>query len=235
MFLQCLDGYELTPSEKNAIDYVNVNIESVVDMTIAEIAEQAFVSKATLFRALHKCGIEKITDIRYRVAKDKYIVNETLNKVFEEYAKTIEQLDEMTMQKVAQYIRSAKQVSILSNGAARYMAEEMGFYLKFQSVDARLLDLEIVKNHSDVLKKSDLILIFTIEDENAEIVNCVSKTKTDEVVVITCCCKKDSSLEKISNIVLYGKSHSMLTGKSVDLGSTLGLRAIMRAIVEYLS
>lgn len=235
MLLQCQVEQELTASEKNAIDYVNKNAEEIADLTIAEIADRAFVSKATLFRALHKCGIEKISDIRYRIAKDKFIVNDTLNRVFEEYAKTFEQLDEDKIEKIAKYIREAKRVFILANGISKLVAEEMEFYLKFQRVDARFEDIDILMNNKEFVKDDDLILVFTLEDEHQELMKCVSELKLENNIVITCCCRKDIELQEYSDITVFGCSYPVLYDQKGDIGSSLGLRAIVRAIVEYLA
>lgn len=235
MLLQCLEGEELTATERNVIEYVNKNIESLVDLTTSEIADKAFVSKATLFRALHKCGIKKITDIRYRIAKDKYAINDALNKIFEEYTQTLKNLSEEKIQKAAEYIRNANNMIILSNGASKYMAEEMEFYLKFQKINAKLEDPQFVMNHSNIFDCVDVILVLTIEDESNEITNCVKLLKDEDVMVITCCCTEDIELKEYSDIMLIGYSHPLSSRQTGDLGSALGVRAIMRAVIDYLA
>lgn len=235
MLLQCLEGEELTATERNVIEYVNKNIESLVDLTTAEIADKAFVSKATLFRALHKCGVNKITDIRYRIAKDKYVVNDTLNKIFEEYAQTIKNLDVNMIEKAAEYIRNATSVMILSSNVLKFMAEEMEFYLKFQKVDAKVEDSQFVFRHADVFNRVDVILVLTIEDERKELANCIKLLKNDKVTVITCCCTENTELKEYSDIMCVGYSHPLSNRQTGDLGSSLGLRAITRAIIDYLA
>ena len=52
MKISCCDGRKLTATEQTAIDYINQNTELVAELSITEIAERAFVSTATVSRAI---------------------------------------------------------------------------------------------------------------------------------------------------------------------------------------
>lgn len=71
MFLKCKKGQYLTTTEQVAIDYINDNVENIIDLTISEIAERAFVSAATISRAIRKCGVNKLSDIRLQMAMNE--------------------------------------------------------------------------------------------------------------------------------------------------------------------
>ena len=73
MLLQCLKGYKLSANEQKVVEYINSNAELIPDMTIADIAGQAMVSVSTVTRAIQKCGINKLKDIRYQVSGRKQI------------------------------------------------------------------------------------------------------------------------------------------------------------------
>ena len=68
MRISCSDWRKLTSTEQAEIDYINQNTELVAELSITEIAERAFVSTATVSRAIRKCGYENLMELRYKIA-----------------------------------------------------------------------------------------------------------------------------------------------------------------------
>lgn len=235
MILHCQEGQQLTNSEQKVIEYINNNPETISNMGIIELAEQAFVSVATLSRALRKCGVEKITDIRYRVAKDNFTTNNILNDIRTEYTNTIQQIDLNLISEIVDYIYSAKRIFIFGNGVATLVAEELEFYLRYMKINARAENLVMLAGNKLDIRKEDLIMAFTITDEKEEMAKYIQQYKSDEVKIVTCCCNSDITLTKFSDVNVVGCTSEISSKQSGDIGSCLGLRMVVRAIIENFS
>lgn len=235
MILYCQEGQQLTNSEQKVIEYINRNPESICNLGIIEIAEQAFVSVATLSRALRKCGVEKITDIRYRVAKDNFTTNNILNDIRTEYTNTIQQIDVSSVAKIVDYIYNSKRIFIFGNGIATLVAEELEFYFRYRKINARAENLAMLAGSRLDISKDDLIIVFTIADENDEMAKYIHQYKSEGMKIVTCCCQKDIALTKFSDVTVVGCSSEISKNQSGDIGSCLGLRVVVRAIIEYFS
>lgn len=233
MILHCQEGQQLTNSEQKVIEYINNNPETISNLGIIELAERAYVSVATLSRALRKCGVEKITDIRYRVAKDNFTTNNILNDIRMEYTNTIQQINVCDVAKMVDYIYSAKRIFIFGNGIATLIAEELEFYLRYMKMNARAENLVMLAGNQLDIGKDDLIIAFTITDEKEELARYIQQYRTDGVKIVTCCCNKDITLAKISDVTIIGCSSEISPKQSGDIGSCLGLRMAVRAITEH--
>lgn len=112
----------LTSTEKNVIDWINENEILIPQRSINEIADESFVSPATVSRAIRKCGFSGIAEMKYKVsAKMKYkidgqIVNEIFQRSITECNKTIEALNVDTILRVIRYIKFSKKFGLLQEG-----------------------------------------------------------------------------------------------------------------------
>lgn len=68
MFLKCEQGCHLTTAEQLAIDYINENENIIAELTITDIARLAYVSPSAVSRAIRKCGVMNMTDMRCKLA-----------------------------------------------------------------------------------------------------------------------------------------------------------------------
>lgn len=235
MILHCQEGQQLTNSEQKVIEYINNNPETISNLGIIELAEQAFVSVATLSRALRKCGVEKITDIRYRVAKDNFTTNNILNDIRMEYTNTIQQIDVDSVVKIVDYIYGAKRIFIFGNGIASLVTEELEFYLRYMKINARAENLVMLAGNQLDISKEDLIIVFTITDEKEEMARYIQQYKSLGTKIATCCCNRDIALAELSDVTVTGCSGEISSKQSGDIGSCLGLRMVVRAITEQFS
>lgn len=64
----------LTPAEKRLNGYLLHNIDSVIHLTITELAREAEVSVATVTRLCQNCGYRGYTQLRILLAKDRVVI-----------------------------------------------------------------------------------------------------------------------------------------------------------------
>ena len=235
MILQCLNNQKLTNSEQKVVDYINENYEYIKNDGVIEIAQHAFVSVATLSRALKKCGINKITELHQKIVKNKFISNEIANHVLQECTECIELIDEKIFLQITEHILKADKIYILANGSSRWVAEELEFYLKYKKIDAFFEDFISLTSFQSDIGPSDLIIVITNIDATGELASYVKTFKNNNAKIITCCCDANIELATFSDIVVLSKAYDFDKKQSGDFGSTLGNRLMIRAMIEYLA
>ena len=235
MVLQCQNNQQLTSSEQKVVDYINENYGCIMNEGVVDIAQHAFVSVATLSRALKKCGINKITELHQKIIKSNFIYNEIANRVLQDCTDTVELIDEKLYAQIVEYILNANRIFIYANGASKWVAEELEFYLKYKKIDASYEDYISMTAYQTEVGPNDLIIVITNTDSTGELSAYVKRYKNKGVKIITCCNKTDIELTSFSDITVCSKRYDISDKQCEDLGSTLGNRLVIRAIVEYLA
>lgn len=242
MFLKCEKGQHLTNSEQNAINYINENVDAIGDMTISEIAEKAYVSTATISRAIKKCGIKNLLDVRYQlavkqIAKKNFVAHDILEKTYMECTKIIERIDTTAVLKFIEYLRAAKRIFILAQGGTEVAAKELEAHLRCQGIVASVeTDPGVMRRMEFIAKEKDLFIVFSVANTNPELQIAVKKAKNNDATIITCCCKAGTTLEQYSDVVITpGMFQSNFQANGFRTPSLLGLHIINRIIIEFLT
>lgn len=242
MFLKCEKGQHLTNSEQNAIDYINENVDAIGEMTISEIAEKAFVSTATISRAIKKCGIKNLLDARYQIAvkqiaKKNFVANDILEKTYIECTKTIERIDTTAVLKFVEYIQSAKKIIILAQGCATLAANELDAHLRWQGLATAVeTDSLVMRRMQFLVAEGDLVVIFSVANSHPDLQIAATLAKKKGAKIITCCCESGTSLEEYSEIVISPAFFEInILENGFGTPSVLAFHIINRIIIEVLS
>ncbi len=231
----------LTASEQGVIDWLNEHEELIPQRSINEIADESFTSPATVSRAVRKCGFSGIAELKYRVsvkmdyAVEGEIVNEIFNRSLSECKKTIETLKVDTILKIIRYIKFSEKIYILARGTTALIARDFEFQLQLLGYNAYLLsDSQIMKNSHKLFKKDNVVIIFTVKNSTPELELSARFAKENGAIVITCCCIQGTSLEKYSDVSVFGgnKNNSMI--EEFNIMSRLPLHIISRTLIDYL-
>ena len=237
MLLQCLKGYKLSANEQKVVEYINSNAELIPDMTIADIAGQAMVSVSTVTRAIQKCGINKLKDIRYQVSGRKQISNQIMKKTYDECNKTLQMIDVNELDKLVKSICSTNKIHILANGVTSLVGREFEFRLKSMGFKAVFYRQEVFYGFSRIAKPGELLIIFSVNGANQGLLVAAVKGKKKGVTVATCTCpSKPTVLESISDIMISGSQGLIFLNPDVEgySYSRLGLQLIAQVIIERL-
>lgn len=240
MKIVCEPDKQLSDSEREAIEYINRNQHMIPSMSISDLAEKAYVSTATISRAVRKCGFESLTEMKYRLSiewkeEKSYVINDILSKSYSECIKTIENISIDSVVNVVNCLRRAKTIYLLACGVTALVAEEFEFQLHCQRFNVcTISDPEIMRRMDRLATKDDLVIIISVKNTSADLLNCAKLVKQTNAKVITLCCKAGTPLEEISDISIIG--HFQPITPNADFGSTsrLGLFIITRTIIEYL-
>ena len=242
MFLKCEKGQHLTTSEQNAIDYINENVDVIGEMTISDIAEKAYVSTATISRAIKKCGIKNLLDVRYQlavkqIAKKNFVAHDILEKTYIECTKTIERIDTTAVLKFVEYLHAAKRIIILAQGGTQIAAKELETHLRWQGIVTCVeTDPTVMRRMEFLIKEGDLVIVFSVANTNPELQIAAKQAKNNGANIITCCCKAGTTLEQYSDVVITpGMFQSNFQKNGFQTPSLLGLHIINRIIIEFLT
>ena len=241
MFLKCEQGCHLTTAEQLAIDYINENENIIAELTITDIARLAYVSPLAVSRAIRKCGVMNMTDMRCKLAagevtKKNFVVNEILDKSYMDCVKTIERIDTAAILKVIELIHSARIIHVLAGGTTRLVAEEFEFQLQSQGYNAYLqCDSGVMKRMEGLVTSEDLVIIFTVRNDTPDLIIGAETVKKQGGTLVVCCCEEGTTLEQFADIMIYGYSQRIYPKRGFDTTSRLGLQVIVRTIVEYLA
>lgn len=233
---------KLTAAEQTVIDYISQNEHLVAELTITDIAERAFVSAATVSRAIRKYGYENLTELRYKIAShDKLqpsltLVNEILSKSYEECIRTLENIRISSILQVAEYIRRSNRIFIIGCGITSLVAQEFEFQLQCQGYNVwSTSDSEMLKRMDKLAHEKDLVFIFSVANSTPELAIAAECSRRQGAKVVVCCCKEHTPLEEFADVFILG--HTSVIEPNYVYGSTsrLALQIIMRTIVEYLA
>ena len=241
MKIVCCDDKKLTTTEQTAIDYINKHIDLIAELSITEIAEQAFVSPATVSRAIRKCGYENLMKLRYAIASPDKMqqslaqVNKILAKSYDECVKTIDNIRISSVLAAANHIRSAERIVIVGRGLTALVAQEFEFQLQCQGYHVwSLSDSQMLRHLDRLVSDKDLVFILSVANSTPELAIAAKLCKKVGAKLVVCCCASGTDLERFADVFILGHSSLIYPNHLYGSTSRLALHIILRTITEYL-
>ncbi len=242
MEIKCLPDKRLSDAERSAIEYINKQSCIIRLLSISDIAEGAFVSNATVSRAIRKCGFSSLSEMKFRLEEEvketpgAYEMNRILSKSYTECLETIKRIDISAVIGIAHELRAAKVVYLLANGLTALIAEEFAVQLQCRKINVCLIsDSEMMKKTDLLAGEGDLVVILSVKNSTPELAIGARLGRKAGAKVITLCCTEGTELDGLSDIALYGYTQSIHPNRSFGGTSRLGLLIMTRTIVEYLA
>ena len=167
-----------TNTEKKIADYF-LQCDTNMDINIQNVAEQLYVSQASISRFAKKCGFVGFREFIFayldsaRVKKPNG--NSTTQNVFNTYQdllnKAYSLLDNDQVQRVVKMLVNSKKVIAVGKGSSGYAASEMEsrFVRVGLDIDA-LTDSDRIRMQSVFLKDGDTVVAFSISGKTEDII-----------------------------------------------------------------
>ena len=167
-----------TNTEKKIADYF-LQCDTNMDINIQNVAEQLYVSQASISRFAKKCGFVGFREFIFayldsaRVKKPNG--NSTTQNVFNTYQdllnKAYSLLDNDQVQRVVKMLVNSKKVIAVGKGSSGYAASEMEsrFVRVGLDIDA-LTDSDRIRMQSVFLKDGDTVVAFSISGKTDDII-----------------------------------------------------------------
>lgn len=231
----------LTAAERCVVDYINANGTRAMEMSVRDLADAAYVSSATVSRAIRKCGYANLAELRIRLTdrsqstSQPAIINEILQKSYDECVKTIENIRIPDVLRVTRHLKNARRIYIIASGSTALVAHEFEFQLNCLGFNVYVLsDAQIMRKIDRIIGQEDMALIFTVNNSTVELAIAAELIHRRGAFLATCCCKEGTPLEDFSDVVIYGYSQYISPNRELGCTSHVGLLVIMRTLVEYL-
>ena len=241
MKLHCKAGQHLSSAEQAVVDYINEQQFFNDLLSISDIAEGAFVSIATVSRAIRKCGFSSLAEMKFRMTESMkenpqtYKMNRVLSMSYTECTETIKQIDIPTVIEIARVLRESSTIYLLANGITSLVASEFALQLQCQKIHCEAIsDSQMMKRMDLLAEKGDVVFIISLQNTMPELVMGAKLAKQKGATVITCCCTRGTALDEVSDLILYGYTQSIYSNKLFGCASRLGLFIITRTIAEYM-
>ena len=241
--LECKDPkHPLTTTEKHVIDYLNDNIANIASLSITDIAEKAYVSVATVSRAIRKCGFNSFMAARFHLAQEhttavsQLQMNQVLAESYSECVRTIESINVDDILTVAQHILQAPRVILLSRSASSSVVADFCVQLLSLKCNAAVIsDGEMMQRLDQYLNPDDLVIALTLFNSTPTLYTAVKLAKDAGCYVVTCCCRAGTNLQQISDVTILGYSAHDVSEKKRSYSSRIPLMIITRTIAKYIA
>lgn len=242
MVITCAADKHLSEAEMAVVSYINASQEQISKLSIDDIANGAFVSNATVSRAIRKCGFSSLSELKYRLSLNRddthntYTVNRILSKSYMECIETINSINVADILRMIDMIHSARRVVMIANGLTALVAEEFTTYLQYQNIDAwHTADSNVMRHIDRLISDEDLLVIVSVKNTMDVLALAADLAKKKGAKIVTLCCRKGTELEKYSDLVIHGAAQNLGSHLAVDTFSRIGLYVITRTIIEYMN
>lgn len=231
----------LTESERAVMAYIEKQQAIIHLLSVEDIANGAFVSNATVSRAIRKCGFSSFSEMKYRLSEDAkqnvqtYEMNQVLSKSYTECIETIKRIDISSVLEIVRLLRSASVVYLLANGLTALIANEFAIQLQCQRIRVCVIsDSEMMRKMDLFATPEDMVFVLSVKNSTPELSIGVRLAKRAGARIATCCCTQGTVLDELSDVILYGYTQPIYPNRIFGGTSRLALMIMTRTIVEYM-
>ena len=207
-------------AEKKIADYILVNKEQVVEMTVAELAEASGTSDATVSRFCKKCNLKGFHHLKISLAKElsdskadaaisndlnrdrigQSLENILANKI-EELTQTIRMIDETELNRVLDLFQKAECVQFAAVGNTLPVALDAAY--KFNQLGIKAVALSIWETQLGYTlntRKEDVIVIISNSGASKRLLALAEIAKDKGAAIIGITNSENSPIAKLSDI-----------------------------------
>ncbi|MEH7306645.1 MurR/RpiR family transcriptional regulator [Neobacillus drentensis] len=244
-FLKRLSHYreQLSQLERQVLDYILENPESVAKLNLNELSREIFVSTATISRTCKQIGYQGFQDLKYSL--NKYVkssdedhripsLNELtshIDRVKQEMELTLQYVNEEDIKQAANYIRESNFVEFFGVGASLPTCVDAARKLMFSGrVCSAREDWDALYSVARCLTEKDLAILVSYSGETSRILEFASILKEKKVKTIAIVGRKNSSLKQEVDLTFQGHVVDCYYG-DIDMSSRFPLSVLLDFII----
>lgn len=225
---------DINDSEYSVLNDLIDKIDIIQKYSIREAAKNNFISTASISRLCYKFGLSGYSELKFFLKSeyDKFVKNinednitlksklySIVNGFYNNYKKTIDNINEDELNKFLQLIYEDKGISVCGNGLSEVMA--MYFSQRFQMIGRKVnfINLnapsEIYKNQ---LKDSSAIVVFSKSGNIEALSNKLKIAKENNIKLVLITSGKKNKNDNISDIIIeiYGGNKGLNNGEGIS-------------------
>ncbi|MGX7109476.1 MurR/RpiR family transcriptional regulator [Facklamia miroungae] len=234
---------ELSELENKILEFLLDNLQVINDLSIEDIAQELYVSTASISRTTKKLGFEGYREFKFFVNQtietNDYMfdikrkeANELLYKkhLHEEIENVFKHIDRERIITAANMIHQANSIEIISMGASTSAGNDLSYkLLTLNKKAAARIDWDELEIISKNLNPNDLAILISLSGETKGILNYAKNLVSNRTPVLSIVGTKNSTLEKITKNTIIAVSKPNYIGK-IDMSS----RVPMLIIIDYI-
>ncbi|WP_196591973.1 MurR/RpiR family transcriptional regulator [Pectinatus frisingensis] len=204
---------DLFDAEKRVADYIMAHSDQVINMTVAELADESESSKATIVRVCKKCGCKGFYHLKIKMAKemvnhDNAEVSNTIDinhleqslrnilaNKYEELKQTILNINIKDLECIINCIKNANLVLFAAQGNTIPIALDGAYKfteLGITSFSSTIWEHQLVIAHR--LKKGDVVIAISASGESKNLLSIIDVAAKQKATVVAITNSATSSL-----------------------------------------
>ena len=204
----------LTKTEKKCASYILEHLDTIGNLTLAQISKEAGVGEATIMRFIYKLGYENIAQFKVAIIKEnienqKSDENEKdvefcINRVARLMRDSVMANEIKDIEKVANLINQVSHVYFFGNGTSGFAAE-VGAYRFFRAgVSCEVVtDVHMMLMKAALIKEDTLVIAVSLSGDNSDIIQAVKLAKKNNCKIVTITGRQMSLLSQYSDVSLF--------------------------------
>lgn len=220
--------------------------DEIPNLTLGEISEKCFVSKASISRFTRKIGYDNYAELKLKMKTVKeesesvsnFQTNDIFNRLFEMYTTIIKRhqllLNESQVKETVNLILNAKNIYILGLGNSDYIASDFSLRLtRYGFKSTSITKAHSMYMQSKVAINGDLFIAISASGKTTEILRVLRETNKNNIPSILITNFEYSPCSECSNVTLLFPTKDDLPMSS-EISNLLAPQFIVDVILNYL-
>ncbi|MGL6108321.1 MurR/RpiR family transcriptional regulator [Romboutsia sp.] len=187
-------GGNLSNTEKYCLDNI-INNESMVKVTIQQLADSLNVSTTTIFRMVKKLEYKSFNDFKDDLLLNKTLTlenslipdedDEIINNLSRQYLQTLQLMKSVDFDPIVKNIKESKNVLICAMGMTHYIARVLEIKIKLNGINSRhFSDPWFMKLEANSMGEGDMLIILSKTGETKEIIEVANIAKLNKCKIL---------------------------------------------------
>lgn len=238
----------LTSNEDVILQYILSNKDEVIKMNINQLAQNTYVSTATISRLCQKLNLQGFNDLKFKLKSDNLHKNNSIakNTIIDSYSEinniipnslkrlktTMESLNLEDLNYIVNCLCSDKNIHIFARGLTQMSLEYFSnTLLSLNRFCTFHIDLPLVYRAASRMTSNDLIIIASSGGSTIPIIKAATLSKSNSATVVAITSDPNSDLASIADITLYGEIEKK-NFFGIDINSRLSIQFIIESILQ---
>lgn len=241
----------LSPSERKVVDFVLQNVEDVIRMTLAEVAQRSAVSDATVVRVCRSLGFNSLLELKIALTRSvndsprlihddvrdgdssPTIARKVLQTAIQAVQDTLQMLDDIAFEKAVDVLHTADRILIVGVGTSGPLATELYNRLIRMRINCHVhTDIYLQVVEAALLTEQDAVVAISQNGSSLGPVRTATEARRKGAKVISITGNPISDLTALSDVVLLTVSHET-TLETID--SRVAQHALIQALYVALA
>ncbi|HSU80557.1 MAG TPA: MurR/RpiR family transcriptional regulator [Candidatus Angelobacter sp.] len=210
----------INPSERHAAQYIIENPESMVRMTVSELADASGSSQSAIIRLCKNLGLKGYQDLKLRVAGDlqptqssgEYqeisptsniatIISSVFNNHIYSINETMKMLDAERVEQAVRLIESANRLDFYGSGASQLVAQDAQHkFMRINKPCTAYSDTHLQLTSAVTLSDQDVAIAFSNSGETVQVIECIKAAREQGAKTIGITRYGSNSLSKLADV-----------------------------------